>query len=185
MDIIVDPGTYVYTSFPRERNRFRSTEYHNTVKFDGYEQNDFSDKGIFSLPDRVRILNAEITEEEDKIVFQGEIQYADIIHKRRITLHKWSGNWQITDIMYSSIPLRAKLIYHLSPKITFIDNSICAKETDKILASIEVEGYEFEKNDYDYSPGYGIKIKAESLTADIFVKNKQAVTTYIQRYKGT
>ena len=39
-DLIVDPGTYVYMTNSKERNKFRSTGYHNTIKFDGYEQNE-------------------------------------------------------------------------------------------------------------------------------------------------
>ena len=53
-DIIVDPGTYVYTPYPKERNKFRSTEYHNTVKFDDYEQNEFCKKDIFSLVNKIK-----------------------------------------------------------------------------------------------------------------------------------
>lgn len=51
VDIVVDPGTYVYTSSPEERNKFRSTWMHNTVAFDEMEQNTISDNQLFELPD--------------------------------------------------------------------------------------------------------------------------------------
>ena len=38
-DVIIDPGTYVYTPNQKWRNTFRSTGYHNTVKVDDHEQN--------------------------------------------------------------------------------------------------------------------------------------------------
>jgi len=48
-DIIVDPGTYVYTSNPKLRNKFRSTSYHNTAIVDDKEQNEFIKGNIFKM----------------------------------------------------------------------------------------------------------------------------------------
>lgn len=50
-DLIRDPGTYLYTPLPEERNRFRSTQAHFTIQKDDEEQNPFyPDRGgLFSL----------------------------------------------------------------------------------------------------------------------------------------
>ena len=50
-DIIVDPGTYVYTPVSTLRNLFRSVKYHNTMVVRDVEQNKWKDgiKGLFSL----------------------------------------------------------------------------------------------------------------------------------------
>ena len=50
-DIIVDPGTYLYTPLPERRNEFRSTTAHFTVQKDGMEQNPWhlGSEGLFSL----------------------------------------------------------------------------------------------------------------------------------------
>lgn len=45
--IIVDPGSYVYTSNPEMRNKFRSVKYHNTLCIDNLEQNKFKDEWLF------------------------------------------------------------------------------------------------------------------------------------------
>jgi hypothetical protein len=47
--VITDPGTFLYTSDPQARNRFRSTCFHNTVAIDGKEQRELS-SDVFRLP---------------------------------------------------------------------------------------------------------------------------------------
>ncbi len=181
-DVIVDPGTYVYASYPKDRNKFRSTEYHNTVKFDGYEQNEISEKYMFSLPDKVKIKDADLKVTDYKIIFQGEIQYLDFTHKRIITLDKKSGGWQITDSIFSLKPINAKLIIHLSPGVFYDNGFILSKKANKKIVSIEVEESSLKKNEYDYSIEYGTKMKAEYLVANIYAaKGIKAINTYIYK----
>ncbi len=48
--LMTDGGSYVYSASPKERNKFRSTAFHNTPSIDGYEQNNFiSDTELFGL----------------------------------------------------------------------------------------------------------------------------------------
>ena len=181
-DIILDPGTYVYTPCPEERNKFRSTGYHNTMKFDGYEQNEIPKNGVFSLPDRVKIRKAALTEAEDESKFEAEIRYLDFTHKRTIILDKKSHTLRIVDNISCLRPVKAKLIFHLSPNLTTDGNSILIKETKAKIASIEVKGSSFAKGKYDYSPEYGVKMKAESLVANISTANDvKTINTYIHR----
>jgi hypothetical protein len=78
----------------------------------------------------------------------------------------------------------AKLVFHLSPDVFYNDGSILLKKTNKKIASMKVEGYDFKKGEYDYSPEYGIKVKAERLTANIpIVKDNQTIATYIRGLK--
>jgi len=51
VDVIRDPGTYVYTPFPELRNRFRSTAVHFTPAVGSLEQNKWFPgvKGLFHL----------------------------------------------------------------------------------------------------------------------------------------
>ena len=169
-DVIVDPGTYVYTSFPEERNKFRSTEYHNTVKFGDCGQNEFSEEDLFCLFDRVKIRKAALKETENEIRVEGEIQYSDFTHKRTINLNKASGDWQVIDELFCQKQVTAKLFFHLSPDV------------DKESVSVETEKYKLEKEGYDFSPGYGVKTKAECLFTDIqLTKDINTITTYIYK----
>jgi len=183
-DIIVDPGTYVYTPYPLERNKFRSTEYHNTANFNGFEQNEFAEKDMFSLPYKVKIKEANFKEINNNIVFQGEICYSGITHKRMITLYKQSGNWHIQDIISYPRSLNGKLIFHLSPNLTCDGNEIVIKETKEKIASIEISESKIEKDEYDYSPQYGRKVKADCLFTNISkAANNHEINTYIRKVK--
>lgn len=53
-DVIVDPGTYLYTPDPAARNAFRSTSFHNTVSVNGLEQNSFSVDLLFAMGNEAR-----------------------------------------------------------------------------------------------------------------------------------
>lgn len=50
-DIIVDPGTYLYTPLPERRNEFRATAAHFTIQKEGLEQNPWhlGRMGVFSM----------------------------------------------------------------------------------------------------------------------------------------
>lgn len=52
-DLVVDPGSYVYTASVAERNYFRATAAHNTLLLPGREQRQWLPgmEGLFSLPD--------------------------------------------------------------------------------------------------------------------------------------
>ncbi len=47
--VIVDSGTYCYTSDLSMRNKFRQTDSHNTIMLDGKEQAAFKSRSIFLL----------------------------------------------------------------------------------------------------------------------------------------
>jgi uncharacterized heparinase superfamily protein len=47
--LVVDAGSFVYTSNPDARNYFRGTAAHNTLVVDGQEQNDFKTEWLFRM----------------------------------------------------------------------------------------------------------------------------------------
>ena len=102
---IIDPGTYVYTSHPDWRNKFRSTAYHNTVVVDGIEQNEFSKGDVFRLKsfDALAKVNKWESNEEYDLFDSEHYGYHKlenpITHRRKIYFDKKEKYWEITDVL--------------------------------------------------------------------------------------
>jgi len=166
-DIIVDPGTYAYTSFPEKRNEFRSTAYHNTVKFNGYEQNKITPKSLFYLGNNIQIKEARLKQTNEKVFFQGEIHYSNLIHKRNISKDKVSSTWEIKDKLITPSIMKKKAYFHLSPKLKLTKKEVIDKEIERKIISIQSNSSSLMKEKYDYSPSYGEKVLADYLKVKI------------------
>ncbi len=106
VDFIVDPGTYVYTADPRQRDLFRSTAFHNTVTIDGREQNLFRPRRLwdFQPGGRIRVRKWETTPEYD--LLDAEYIYRRrglpgrrVGHRRRIYLSRIGRFWVVQDVL--------------------------------------------------------------------------------------
>ncbi len=100
-DIIVDPGTYVYTSDPEWRNKFRSTKYHNTIEVDGKEQNILGDN-LFRMEGNANTYLKGIKESEEVIdVTLSHYGYKRlegcVVHSRRFMYNKIDRFLKIED----------------------------------------------------------------------------------------
>ncbi len=80
-DIYTDPGTYVYTALPDERNRFRSVLSHSTINVNGQEQNE--SLTLFSMKDDSK---CEVLHFNDHSI-AAIVRYREVCHKRSI---EWS-----------------------------------------------------------------------------------------------
>src|SRR4030042_3567515 len=70
-DVIVDPGSFVYTADPISRNKFRSTISHNTTMLDDKEQNEFYGDLLFFLPDNTKATCKKWHKNDSGIIFEG------------------------------------------------------------------------------------------------------------------
>ena len=85
-EILIDPGTYTYTADLQQRDWFRSTEAHNTIRIDGLGQ--ATPAGPFGWRDhpRVEILSWETS--ADCGVVDARCAYRGFTHRRRVEFHK-------------------------------------------------------------------------------------------------
>lgn len=99
---IRDPGAYVYTSDYIARNRFRGTEYHNTIQVDGDEINRFVPDDLFRMQKdaHTRVIAWESSSAMDLLEAEHD-GYArlskPVSHSRRIRFDKQKKYWILED----------------------------------------------------------------------------------------
>jgi len=176
-EVFIDPGTYVYTSYPTWRDKFRSTQFHNTVMIDEKEQNRFLT--LFSMVEEAKpkVIKWETNDHFD--IFIGE-HYGytrlpdNLIHQRTIKFYKKDFRWEFQDRVYNlnNKFSRAHLIQWslvLYPDIEIEDLHILSLRTkkDKRIRIIFETGIEVHPEDAWYSPEYGVRVPVKKLTWSI------------------
>lgn len=117
-DLVVDPGTYVYTGNAEERNAFRSTSCHNTVTVNMLEQCPL-DRGLFTLPDSAKAVCILWRSETDGGCFVGEHEgYAarGYVHRREIDFDGINGAVTVRDFVSGDDP-ESIAWFHFPPGI--------------------------------------------------------------------
>ncbi len=109
VSLIVDPGTYLYTPLPEQRNLFRSTAMHNTMVVDGKEQNAWEPgpAGLFQMKERS---NAKVIQFDQKI-FVGEHEGYGVTVRRTLNLKE--DRLEGTD--ECDLPGQKSIYFHLAP----------------------------------------------------------------------
>ncbi len=88
-DILVDPGTYDYFSYPKWRKYFRSTRAHNTVVVDGRDQSEMLGLFLWGQRAKSECLNWQSLDVGGKVIGQhdGYMHLDDpVTHKRMLDL---------------------------------------------------------------------------------------------------
>ncbi|HMI99770.1 MAG TPA: alginate lyase family protein [Gaiellaceae bacterium] len=164
--LIVDPGTYVYTADPAERNRFRSTRFHSTLSIDGLEQNELRDDDLFLMADRAL---AELLA-SDATSFEGRHHgFPGATHTRRVELH--GDELHIRDTIESAVEHELEWTFPLAPG---------AEDRVEIAA----EGLDFRAELGSYSPRYGVRVPTTFLRARRSSQPGQDVTEIVVRARA-
>ncbi len=145
--LIIDPGTYVYTSDPVERNRFRSTAFHSTLRIDGLEQNELRSDDLFLMADRSRAERLA----SDATTFEGRHHgFPGSIHTRRLELH--GDELHVRDTVESAAGHDLDWTFPLAPGAE-----------DRV--EVSAEGLDFRREEGWYSPRYGVRERTIFLRA--------------------
>lgn len=122
--IFVDPGTYSYTGYPKERDKFRSTNSHNTVFMNQSEQNKFLDLFYIDLKNTSQTHRFEKI--KDELIFEGNLRYLNqsAIHHRKIILNIKTKELTIIDNINSKNLSNNQAILNLNPDCKYKNNQI-------------------------------------------------------------
>ena len=158
-DIIVDPGTYVYTPDPEARNKFRGAAYHNTVMVDGKEQNRFDEKNLFWMENETlpKCLKWQTNDEIDIFIGEhyGYKRFAQpVIHKREIRYYKKDKKWEVIDKFTGEGEHNLEWNLILSPEF-------------KQELQINSDKLQWHREPAFYSSEYGMTTKTEKLTSTL------------------
>jgi hypothetical protein len=85
-EVLIDPGTYTYIADPAERNAFRGSAAHNTVRIDGRDQAVPTGPFRWTAKPTVEILEWSTSPEVDTL--DAACSYAGFRHRRRIQFQK-------------------------------------------------------------------------------------------------
>lgn len=151
-DIFIDPGSYTYTANYKERNRFRSTNFHNTLVIKNYEQNDFNEKELFKMKEQTfsKCLKFNINEFEGE--HSGYKNKIGLKHKRNFKLKEKSI---IIRDSLDRIILNTELNFILHPSLNFYsDKNIIFLRGKKTLVRIKnIFHYELIETSVSFSYG--------------------------------
>jgi len=85
-EILIDSGTYTYVADPGERNRFRGSGAHNTVRIDGRDQ--ATPSGPFRWTDHPATTIHQWSSTPDRDYLDAACAYAGFTHRRRVMFLK-------------------------------------------------------------------------------------------------
>ncbi len=85
-EILIDPGTYTYVADPAERNSFRGSAAHNTVRVDSRDQ--ATPAGPFRWTDKPATTIRQWSSTPDRDYLDAACAYAGFTHRRRVLFLK-------------------------------------------------------------------------------------------------
>jgi hypothetical protein len=166
-DILIDPGSFVYSSNPQRRNDFRSINYHNSLSWEGLEPRDLN-KGLFIMKDRGSRITSEIKKEASSLNFFGKYIYKGFYHKRSMKISLDKNFLKVVDT--ASAP-GAHLSFNFAPNIIPRIRSNIIKTDYANFHFSGISNFELQKT--NFSKGYGkiqdnyvIKAKLSGLTSE-------------------
>ncbi len=117
VDVLVDPGTYDYFTFPAWRKYFRSTRAHNTVEIDGRDQSQMQGAFLWSRRASTRCLVWRPTNRGGAMSGEhdGYTRLDDpVVHRRTVTLGEDSDTILVKDEILARAKHDVAIYWHFA-----------------------------------------------------------------------
>ncbi len=161
--LVIDPGSYVYSSDPAARNAFRATAAHATLRIGGAEQRPIPADGLFALPDVPQRLVAWepdaaggarwVAEHEGFPALPGRTR-----HRRELVLAP-DGALAIADTVELGAPQPLEWGFPLAPGATAaVEGAGVVARIGAVELRIEGAGVEWSVEPGRASPSYGVAV---------------------------
>ena len=168
--IIVDSGTYAYTSDVAARQELRGVRAHNTVMVDKKETAKFVGLWMILKDDTNPLVHEWKTSEALDVLEASHRAYASLphplVHRRRFELDKKIFQLKITDFFDGKGQHSVENFLHFAPSITLeiIDSTTVHARSPKNRYRIQADVGAFSQTETWYSPSYGVRKKKQTLT---------------------
>jgi len=116
-DVLVDPGTYDYFSYPKWREYFRSTRAHNTIVIDGQDQSEMLGLFLWGRRAKARCLSWQPSEVGGSVVGEhdGYIYLKDpVTHRRNLDLDGRARRLIVRDDIIACAKHEVEIFSHLA-----------------------------------------------------------------------
>ncbi len=175
--LVVDPGSYVYTSDAAARNQFRGTGFHNTLWIDEVEQNETNPEWLFRLFESSRAEHLRFEDGPDAVEYAGchhgyERLPSPVMHKRAIRMDKRSGALTITDSLHGRGTHRLSWHFHLAPGVAaerWAAREIALSAGGRHWRFRAAAGTDASVMPAGYSPSYGIRMPCLAIECGLIV----------------
>lgn len=178
--ILVDPGSYLYTSDPVARNLFRSTARHNTVSVDGHEHRQIpaaSPHDVFRLPGDPRPAKV-IQAGQHGIELQSTILRGHGIPLWCRSVQVLPTGIDVNDTFQTQYPqhVRSHLIFHPTCTVGEMIGDMIEFHCGAVSGSLIIpSGTRVTREFVDVSPSYGCRQSACALRMDHLVQDRHTI----------
>jgi uncharacterized heparinase superfamily protein len=185
--VVVDPGSFVYTSDPDARNLFRSTRYHNTLQIDGAEQNRINPEWLFRMFEGANAEHVRFERHGTQTIYRGRHSGytalpAAVQHERRFSFDTASGVLELRDTLIGEAEHALAWHFHFAPGAQArADAGACVITSGAATVRLSFDPrLSAALADAWYSPSYGVRVPCMALTLSATDRvNTRAEWTFI------